>query len=392
VPATITYEEEVARLLDVTSAELSARARELFGRESGKGYPAPLVLCGAGQLGRVTLRGLRRAGADVVTFADNNPNLHGRTIDDCTVMSIEEAVRRHGRSAVFVTTIYTARPLREQLAALGVPVASTRAVFFQHPSVFLPYLSIDLPGSLVEQGEAIVDGVSHFADDASRAEYVAQIAWHTLASTTVPPWTPAAETYFPEGLVCLSDHEVFVDCGAYDGDTLREFVRRTGERFERFIAFEPDPANFEALEAAIASLPTGTRERVVARRVAVHSNREMLRFSPAEGVGSAIAQFGTIEVEADSLDALLKEVEPTFIKMDIEGAEPDALRGAAGTLRTRAPTLAICLYHARRHLWEIPKAIRAANADYRIFLRRHSDECWETVTYAFPSGSAHGIV
>ena len=68
--------------------------------------------------------------------------------------------------------------------------------------------------------------------------------------------------------------------------------------------------------------------------------------------------------------------------MDIEGAEPSALRGATGTLRAKAPTLAVCLYHAREHLWQIPKAICDANPHYRVFLRRHSDECWETVAYA----------
>jgi FkbM family methyltransferase len=382
VPATVAYEEELARLLDVDAGELSARASDLFQRESGKSYPRPLVLCGAGQLGRVTLRGLRRAGAEVIGFADNSPRLHGRAVDGCAVVSIEDAVRRHARSAVFVTTIYTARPLREQLAALGAPAASTRSVFFQHPSVFLPYLSIDRPESLVTQAEAIMAGLDAWADDASRAEYVAQIAWHSLALTEVGPWTPATQTYFPDGLVRLSDHEVFVDCGAFDGDTLREFVRRKGDRFDGFIAFEPDPANFRALEASVNELPPGTRERVVARRIAVHSNRTTLQFASADGVGSAVAGSGDIEVEADSLDALLAGVNPTFIKMDIEGAEPSALRGATATLRTKAPTLAICLYHARQHLWELPKAIREANPEYQIFLRRHSDECWETVAYA----------
>jgi len=376
------YAEEVARLLDVTPRELSARARDLFRRESGEDYPAPLVLCGAGQLGKVTLRGLRRAGVEVIGFADNNRKLHGQKIDGCTVKSMEDAVGQYGRDAVFVTTIYTARPLHEQLSALGARVASARAVFFQHPETFLPYLSIDRPESIVGQAADVVEGVGQFADDASRAEYTAQIAWHTLASATMPAWTPAVETYFPEGLVALGDHEVFVDCGAFDGDTLREFLRRKSDHFDRFIAFEPDPANFQALEASINGLPPGTRERVVTRRIAVHSNRETLRFSADDGVGSAVVDSGDIEVEADSLDALLSDVEPTFIKMDIEGAEPSALRGAMGTLRTSAPTLAVCLYHAREHLWQIPKAICDANPDYRVFLRRHSDECWETVAYA----------
>ena len=80
------YADEVARLLDVTPHELSARARDLFRRESGKSYPVPLVLCGAGQLGQVTFRGLRRADADVIAFADNNARLHGQEIDGRTVM------------------------------------------------------------------------------------------------------------------------------------------------------------------------------------------------------------------------------------------------------------------------------------------------------------------
>lgn len=374
----------LAHVLEATPNELTRRAEELFERESGRSYPAPLVLCGAGRLGRIMLRGLRNVGGDVLTFADNNRRLHGRRVDDCDVVTVEEAAARHGRDAVFVTAIYTARPLREQLAALGVPVVSSRAVFFQHPAEFLPHASIDWPSSIAEQTRDIVEGLSYWADDASRSEYVAQIAWHSLASTKVPLWLPAEQTYFPEGVVRLTDHEVFVDCGAFDGDTLRAFLSRKGDQFERLIAFEPDPTNFEALESYIAGLPLSTRERIDVRRVAVHSGRDTLRFASADGAGSAVAVAGDVEVEADSLDNLLAGIAPTFVKMDIEGAEPNAIRGAAATFRAHPPTLAICLYHARDHLWLLPRAIRSANPSYDIFLRRHSDECWETMAYAVP--------
>ena len=74
-----------------------------------------------------------------------------------------------------------------------------------------------------------------------------------------------------------------------------------------------------------------------------------------------MAVAGDIEVEAQPLDDLLSDLDPTFIKMDIEGAEPNALLGATATLRAKTPTLAICLYHTREHLWEIPRAIREAS-------------------------------
>jgi FkbM family methyltransferase len=330
------------------------------------------------------LRGLRSAGANVVSFADNSSRLHGLRVGDCDVVSIDDAVRRHGKSAVFVTSVYTARPLRDQLASLNVPTASARAVFFQHPAQFLPHACVDWPESLVGQADDITAGLESWSDEPSQAEYVAQIAWHSLATTNVPSWIPASQTYFPEGLVQLGDNEVFVDCGAFDGDTLQEFLRRTGNKFDRFIAFEADPGNFRILEESISGLPPQVRERVFSRRVAVHSSRATLRFASADGAGSVVTPSGDIDVEAEPLDDLLGDVAPTFIKVDIEGAEPDAIRGATHTLAANAPTLAVCLYHSRDHLWELPRAILAANPDYRVSLRRHSDECWETVAYALP--------
>jgi hypothetical protein len=80
----------------------------------------------------------------------------------------------------------------------------------------------------------------------------------------------------------------------------------------------------------------------------------------------------------------LTGVIPTFIKMDIEGAEPRALAGACETIRKHAPFLAICVYHELEHLWQIPLAIKAIREDYQIFLRRHAADHWETVCYGRP--------
>jgi hypothetical protein len=70
--------------------------------------------------------------------------------------------------------------------------------------------------------------------------------------------------------------------------------------------------------------------------------------------------------------------------MDIEGAEPEALAGAARTMARCRPVMAVCVYHRCDHLWIIPQLLKAANPDYRIFLRRYAEDCWETVCYAVP--------
>jgi hypothetical protein len=81
--------------------------------------------------------------------------------------------------------------------------------------------------------------------------------------------------------------------------------------------------------------------------------------------------------------------------MDIEGAEPRAILGAAATIRASQPILAICAYHKCEHLWTLPILIKNALPEYEIFLRRYAEECWETVYYAIPperlpSKKSHG--
>jgi hypothetical protein len=71
--------------------------------------------------------------------------------------------------------------------------------------------------------------------------------------------------------------------------------------------------------------------------------------------------------------------------MDIEGAEPDALRGAATLIREKSPLLAISCYHQQDHLWSIPLLIQSLNPDYRFYLRPHDLEGWDLVCYAIPN-------
>src|SRR5688572_27479180 len=371
--------------LDVTGDELAQRAVQLFERESGRAYPAPLVLCGLGRLGRIALTGLRRAGVEPVALADNSRSLQGTRVEGCDVLSVDDAVKKFGHEAVFVTTVYTARPLRDQLKALGARVASSRAVFFQHADVFLPHGSMQWPPTILAGRDDAIAGLSIWADDASRDEYLAQLGWQLLVLTEMPAWVPPQETYFPTGLIYLGDTESFVDCGAFDGDTLRAIIDLTGGRFNRIVAMEPDPTNFANLSRFVGTLPTEMQGRITLHNVATHSHRATLRFESGDGAGSNLSDGGDLEVQAASLDELLANESPSFVKMDIEGAEPLALAGARATLARHAPTLAICLYHQREHLWEIPRIILDANPRYHLSLRRHSDESWETMCYAVAS-------
>jgi hypothetical protein len=101
---------------------------------------------------------------------------------------------------------------------------------------------------------------------------------------------------------------------------------------------------------------------------------------------------GGSTVTAVALDDVLVGWHPTFIKMDIEGSEVEALAGARRVILENRPSLAICVYHRPDHLWRIPLLL-SRSADmigYRYYLRAHGFNGFDTVLYASPESREVG--
>ena len=224
--------------------------------------------------------------------------------------------------------------------------------------------------------------------EASRTEYLHQIRWRLALEDEIPAGDHPSSTYFAPDLSIPEPDDHFVDCGAFDGDTVRAMLSHSEGRFRAITAIEPDPENGRRLRQFVAQLPIEQQKRISIRQVAAADQPRVARFTATSTAGSALGGDGTYEVQCAPLDDLLAGSRPTFIKMDVEGAEILALRGASRVLREDQPRLAICLYHDQAHLWEIPSLIRSLNPHYRLFLRRYSDDCWETVCYALPPENA----
>lgn len=182
----------------------------------------------------------------------------------------------------------------------------------------------------------------------------------------------------------LSDHEVFIDCGAYDGDTLEAFLEATHSRFEAVHAFEPDPDAARRLKAVARALPAGAGDRVRIVEKAVGGYAGTVRFEGGGTPGSRQSPTGSLTVECTTLDAAVRGVVPTFIKMDIEGAEGEALLGAAQTIRAHRPVLAICIYHLQADLYRLPALIAQLCPDYTLYLRRQARDS-DLVCFAVPN-------
>jgi FkbM family methyltransferase len=377
---TRTITSELVSLLAESEGDADARAEALVARELPNGSQA-LVLCGAGWLGRKILDGLRRNGVTPLAFADNDKRLHGQLIDGVPVKSVADAVGELSQ-ATFVVTAYNPSALSAQLRGLGVAPASSRALSFANASTLLPQNAIDLPSRVLRDAEDVLAAATLWADDESRDEYEHLLRWQLLLSPPLRAASPARETYFPPDLVRLSHEDHFVDCGAFDGDSVRSFLELTAGRFSRIDAMEPDPANLRKLRTFVATLPVEDQQRIHVHPVAVGSERRSLRFRHGAGPASTLTEEGEYDVACVSLDDELAGTAPTYIKVDVEGAEPDVIRGAAGLIAEHAPTMAIVLYHRTSDMWTIPLALRRLRSDYRLYLRRYAEDCWETVCYA----------
>ncbi|MDR1159371.1 MAG: FkbM family methyltransferase, partial [Syntrophomonadaceae bacterium] len=171
---------------------------------------------------------------------------------------------------------------------------------------------------------------------------------------------------------------VFVVCGADDGDTIAEFVRRTKGIYCSVYAFEMDEQNADSLEKNTCKF-----ENVFTVRQGCYNKNGTVNFSSGQGFNSNINENGEEVAKVCRLDDFMKDkAQPTFIKMDIEGAELSALQGAEFIIRNYKPLLAICVYHKPDDIWEIPLYIKSLCPEYKFYMRSYSIIPLEYVLYA----------
>ena len=234
-----------------------------------------------------------------------------------------------------------------------------------------------------EHEEDLKAVASLLADDLSRKVYFDAIKYRKTHNPKDAPDYSKHDQYFVKDIVFLSPSEVFVDCGAFDGDTMKEFIKASHGQYQSIVCFEPVEEYHKRLKKR------GDGKRVNAICAGVYKETTTLQFNADGGKGSAITKSAehTITVPVRAIDDTPECYNATFIKMDVEGSEPDALRGAKETILRNKPKLAICIYHRHKDFVEIPKWIHNLVPEYKLYVRHHSFSVNETVLYAIPPES-----
>jgi FkbM family methyltransferase len=398
----------------------------LFGEHRHAATVAPVALFGAGALGAELGYALQRVGVSVAYHCDNDPRKQGTTLAGRPVVSIEAlaarapdalvviAVASHGREAVDQLTragFEPGRILRKpgdadaELLAMYAMVGTQRlyegCVHEAAPGTILEYLE--------RRGADVHDACTAFADERSRALYVAKLAvfasgLHFAAfkafmlqfSDAIRDFgllgyrgTPEDHYYFRNELFEVDDGEVYLDVGAYDGDSVESFVEacaRRGVRYAHIDALEPDPAVFRRLRANLAHV-----ERVSLHPIGLWSETTTLEFvSSAQALhdqSGSVSAAGDIRVPVMSLDEFVRSGPPgahevTLLKMDPSGVVARAvLEGALETLSRRRPKLAIGIYHSLDEFIDVPLLMRERFSEYTLMLRHGTYHLCDTDLY-----------
>lgn len=297
-------------------------------KESGK----KVVIFGSGYYGKKILCLCKEADLNVDFFCDNDiEKQHKKVNDEILIISLQELMKKRAEEyIVIVSPKFAYNQITDMLLQAGFP---------KH-------------------------NIYQFVDYTSRV---------------------LTTQYFDDEILHFEGEEVFVDGGCFDFRTSQFFIKKLesqGSVCKKVYAFEPDESNFFKCKNKIEKLKMNN---VMLIQAGLWNADGYIKFA-AQGNGSShIVSSDESDdgekVRVVALDECITD-KVTFIKMDIEGSELEALRGAENILRRDKPKLAICIYHKKEDIWEIPYYIKKVVPEYKLYIRHYSNDAHETVLYA----------
>ena len=347
-----------------------------------------LVLYGAGTLGKSVFQKLRDAGVVAAAFADDTPGRDGEKLQGVEIMTPQRALAEFDGRALFVVTILNPAlrylEAKRRLEKMGARVISFLDLAWKYPESFLPYGQFELPQQLLTKAARIRDAFQLWEDDESRRQFLAHLRFRLfLDYETLPPnsW----DNYFPDLLPPLPPATTFIDCGAYDGDTVDLFLKHQQSQFHEIYAFEPDEKNYQRLREYVSALKPDAADRIHTFKAGVSNERAKLAFNAAGNTSSAFAAEGQINVETIPVQEVVASTGDTvYIKFDVEGAEWSALEGCRRLIEGARTLLAVSIYHRPDDLWELPLYLKSLNPNYKLYLRTQGEDGMDVICYALP--------
>ena len=347
----------------------------------------PLVLYGAGKLGRMACELFQRLQIPIVYVMDQSPQ-GGLLFDTIPVIQSETAGDSDRETALVAVCVVNAayEPIRDELASQGwrhiLPVYDVLDAYSDR----LPMGNGWFAGRLNEEDIANIGEVlAGWSDDWSRAAHVQFLAWRLHRWEWEFQDAPVCidDRYFIEPIRrVLGERERFLDAGAYHGHVSARWLNLVQNQFEGMVAVEPDSQNVLELKRWITTLSSDVRTKVSVHDCALAAETGTGPYSHGSDLSSRLMVQAEGSVHCRRIDDL--ECPFTFGKIHLEGGELEALRGGTKTLQRERPMLAVTVYHNADGLWRTPTFLMEMLPDYHYFMRLHAWCGTGAVVYAIP--------
>ena len=284
-----------------------------------------IIIFGCGAIGNDVYHLINNAGISIECFCDNHKA--GDMFLDRKIISTTELLNKHSDARIIIATMSFQDEIYNQLLDLGF---EDENIYRPTPNMFISFFG---------------------------------------------------EPYFDKSIFQVTENDIFIDGGCYGVETSIDFINWC-PTYKKIYAFEPDNENYNKCRRVIEKNSIRDIELFHAGLWSSNTNLNFTHLGD-NGTGSCIENQGEQIIHVLSIDEVLNGSEATFIKLDIEGAELEALKGAKDTICKYRPKMAICIYHKPQDIFEIPLYIKSLVNEYKFSIRHYSTYLYDTVLYCW---------
>ena len=340
--------------------------------EKIKSSQKPVVIYGMGDGADKVLAEFEKLGIKISSVIASDDFVRGQSFHGFTVETLSQA---HSRLGDILIVVCFASQLPDVMAHIKKVAQDFEVIVPSVPVFGKSIFNREFVNANIEN----IEKTYHLlADDRSRLVFENTISFQLTGKLSYLFEMESDKSEVFENIIKLGCDEDFVDLGAYRGDTIEEFLHYCGGKYSSITALEPDKRTFKKLQKF-----TENMKNTSIFNKGAYSCEKTLMFSDKSGRASSISDTGKcVPVEVTSVDSLLDGKRASYIKMDIEGAEAEAIKGAENTIRKYKPKLNIAIYHRSEDIFALPKLIHRINPDYKFYMRHHPYiPCWDSNLY-----------
>ncbi len=357
--------------------DLLIKEKQSLVNDMEKEFSTGIAIYGAGSVGSWAVNYLKSIGAKVVCFIDRDPAKNGTKIEDVPVIMPDE-ISKYNFKSVFIAARHAVKQVMDNLAHNNLNMISFDGYFVIKNYERLSYVRDTL---LEDEKSVTVFNAILFAMLTSSLQSCYEVM--------------EKDMYFSLPEFSGNFEEIFVDAGAFVGDSVERFIWENLGTFKHIYAFEPGERQFVALQKRMKRLSEEwafTDDKVTLVKAGLGEKSTQMSYTFVEdfpirhGLISETSENSNKsedKIQVCSLDEFLEGKEVTFIKVDIEGMEMDFLKGAKETIKKYRPKVAICVYHYPSDLYEVAEYLKELIPDYKFKIRQHAPIFGDFVLYAY---------